>query len=64
MARQYLFICQNLRSTIFQVSLTVQQAGQTGGCTAFMSALYHNRPFSQQSEGTRKTEVQWVVFPG
>jgi len=35
----YLFVCQNVRPTIFRLSFTVQQAGQTGGCTALISAL-------------------------
>jgi len=34
-----LFICQNVRSTIFRVNFAVQQAGHTGGSTTLMLAL-------------------------
>jgi len=34
----YLLVCQNVTYTIHR-TFTMHQAGQTGGCTAFMSAL-------------------------
>jgi len=48
-----LFICQNVRSAIFRVNFTVQQARQTGECTAF-------RPISAVKSRLRQSDGRAV----